>query len=195
MQNTAAITKDLDFDELTSYRNHYELLGISASADDDALRKAFHKLSKELHPDTTMLPQGEAAQRFHEVCEAYELLADPILREAYDLDLAEKALQKKIMKSKSDFFSKNYLLTKHSVGDRRPLSGGELFSLLLLSIALLVSLSLAIGFGIVQGRDLIVRPTWLTDVNDEVKVLPIIGTYDFTSFNKNSFKPTLFKSS
>mgnify|MGYP001288260303 CR=1 FL=1 len=179
---------------MTSSSNHYELLGISSSSDDEVIRKAFHKLSKELHPDTTLLPQEEAAQRFHQVCEAYELLTDPSLRKAYDLHLSERHSQSEILNSKSDVFLKNYFHKKNLVGDRRPFSGGELFSLLLLGLTILVSLCLAIGFGIVQGRDLMIRPTWLSTLNSQVKIPSFPGKYDFITTYQDSFKSTFFKS-
>ena len=178
---------------MTYSRNHYELLGISSSADDDALRRAFHKLSKELHPDTTLLPHREASQKFHQVCEAYELLADPILRKAYDLSISTQVLNKETSQPKSDIFLKNYFHKESPVGNRRPLSGGELFSLLLLCLALVVSLALGIVFGVVQGRDLMVRPTWLTFWTIEPKVPSIKSTYDFIASDKNTFKSTFFK--
>ncbi|WP_320663810.1 J domain-containing protein [Prochlorococcus sp. MIT 1223] len=147
---------------MTSSKSHYELLGISSSADSEALRKAFCKLSKELHPDTTSLPQDEAAKSFQQVCEAYEVLTDPILRKAYDSDITLQENTFESNKFTSDFNVTNSL-KKYTFGaDRRPFSGGELFSLLLLGIALLISLLLAIGFGMMQGRELIVRPTWLS---------------------------------
>ena len=156
---------------MTFSKNHYELLGISSSADSETLRKAFRKLSKELHPDTTELPQDQASQRFQQVCEAYELLADPISRRTYDLDLLGKEIKDKKIKSKSEVFSRNYFQHKQLIGDRRPLSGGELFSLLLLGIALLISLLLGIIFGVIQGREWIVRPTWLASFDLEVRLL------------------------
>ena len=179
---------------MTSSRNHYELLGITSSADDEALRKAFYKLSKELHPDTTLLPKKEAAHKFHQVCEAYELLADPLLRKAYDVNLTEQKFQKEIFQSKSDIFLKNYFHKKNLVGNRRPLSGGELFSLMLLGLALLVSLCLGIGFGMAQGRDLIVRPAWLTIPNSQNIVFSSSRRYGFITSNKYAFKPTFFES-
>ena len=137
------------------------MLGVSSLADGETLRKAFCKLSKELHPDTTSLPKDEAVNRFQQVCEAYELLNDPILRAAYDRNLAEEICRRENLKVHSEFIARNYVSKKNVVGARRPLSGGELFSLLLLLISFLISLFLGIGFAISQGRELIVRPTWL----------------------------------
>tara|TARA_Y100001968_G_scaffold201510_1_gene185046 strand:+ start:23052 stop:23606 length:555 start_codon:yes stop_codon:yes gene_type:complete len=159
------------FDELTVFRNHYEILGVPSSADGEMLHKAFRKLSKELHPDTTSLPQSEASARFHQVCQAYESLADPLLRKAYDMNLAEMSLEIEKEVIKSDVAFKNSFQKKNKIGERRPLSGGELFSLLLLVIALLMSLLLGIGFAIAQGRELMIRPTWLTLANTTINVI------------------------
>ena len=63
-------------------------MGVSSSVDGITLRRAFRRLSKALHPDTTSLPIDEAARKFQQVCEAYELLSDPIRRKAYDDSLA-----------------------------------------------------------------------------------------------------------
>ena len=72
---------------MTISTNLYDLLGVPQSADGITIRKAYCSLSKALHPDTTQLPKDEAAKKFQEVCDAYELLADPNLRRAYDATL------------------------------------------------------------------------------------------------------------
>ena len=136
---------------------YYELLGVSRSADTATLRSAFRHLSKELHPDTTSLPHEEAAIKFQQICEAYELLNDPLAREQYDLKLYEE--EKGI--SESFYFEQSGIIPRKQIGERRPFSGGELFSLLLLGIALFLSLLLGIGFAILRGRELFVQPSWL----------------------------------
>jgi len=65
---------------LTPSSNCYELLGVPTSANNAELRKAFRQLSKQLHPDTTSLPRDAATRQFQNVCEAYDLLSDPVLR-------------------------------------------------------------------------------------------------------------------
>ena len=141
--------------------NHYELLGVSRNVDGNTLRKAFRTLSKTLHPDTTALPKDLAAEKFHEICEAYDLLSDPILRDAYDKSLNQvlesngEVTRQPIAKNRDSTF------TTRTTDVRRPLSGGELFSLLFLGLALFISLFLGIGFAIVQGRALNVQPSWL----------------------------------
>lgn len=141
-------------------QTHYELLGVSSSADDNTLRRAFRDLSKTLHPDTTSLPYDEAARRFQQVCEAYEILHDPISRQLYDSKLLkEVSVSEKVSVQFTDFSLKAQ--SKHAIGVRRPLSGGELFALLLLVMALVLSLLLGIGLAMMQGKELFVAPTWL----------------------------------
>lgn len=64
-------------------RDYYEVLGVSRSADDNEIKRAFRKLAKDYHPDRN--PGDENAEiRFKEVNEAYEALKDPQRRAAYD---------------------------------------------------------------------------------------------------------------
>ena len=64
--------------------NHYELLRIKADASAQELRQAFRRLSKHYHPDTTELPEREAAEGFRHLQQAYLTLLDPERRRAYD---------------------------------------------------------------------------------------------------------------
>lgn len=64
-------------------RDFYEVLGISKSAKDDEIKKAYRKLAKQYHPD---LHPGDkdAEAKFKEVNEAYEVLTDQDKRARYD---------------------------------------------------------------------------------------------------------------
>lgn len=57
----------------------YDVLGVDASADEEALRRAYRLKLRETHPDTG----GEAA-RFVQVQRAWELIGEPAARAAYD---------------------------------------------------------------------------------------------------------------
>lgn len=63
-------------------RDYYEVLGISKTATDDEIKKAYRQLAKKYHPDTST--EENAQEKFKEVQEAYEVLKDPQKRANYD---------------------------------------------------------------------------------------------------------------
>lgn len=65
------------------YKDYYETLGVSKDADEKEIKSAYRKLAKKYHPD---LHQGddEAAEKFKEISEAYEVLSDKDKRQKYD---------------------------------------------------------------------------------------------------------------
>ncbi|ARC54415.1 molecular chaperone DnaJ [Candidatus Riesia pediculicola] len=66
-----------------SKRNYYEILGISNTADDKEIKKAYKRLAMKYHPDRNK-GNKRSEDRFKEVKEAYEILSDPRKRSAYD---------------------------------------------------------------------------------------------------------------
>ena len=63
-------------------RDYYDVLGVSKTATDAEIKSAFRKLAKQYHPDLNKAP--DAAEKFKEVQEAYEVLSDSSKRKTYD---------------------------------------------------------------------------------------------------------------
>ena len=139
--------------------SYYKILGVDENASNHELRKAFCKLSIELHPDTTSLEIDVAKSKFQEVLEAYEHLNNSNLRKIYDDKLKENS------RSKHNTKVLNNLLidanNQNLVGNRRPFSNGELFSLFLLIIIISISLIGSIFIASFTGKELETIPLWL----------------------------------
>jgi curved DNA-binding protein len=67
----------------TTFRDYYDVLGVSRTATADEIKKAYRKLARKHHPDVNPDDPG-ATDRFKEVSEAYEVLSDPEKRQRYD---------------------------------------------------------------------------------------------------------------
>ena len=140
---------------------YYKILGVNEKASNHELRKAFCKLSIELHPDTTSLELEDAKNKFQKVLEAYENLNNSNLRKIYD----EKLQVNSKKPNKTNLNVLNPLVmdanNQQLVGNRRPFSNGEMFSLFLLIIIILISLFLAILIASFAGKEIQSIPTWL----------------------------------
>lgn len=65
------------------FKDYYKTLGLSRTASNDEIRKAFRKLARQYHPDLAQ-DKKVAEEKFKEINEAYEVLGDPEKRKKYD---------------------------------------------------------------------------------------------------------------
>ena len=139
--------------------SYYKILGVNENASNHELRKAFCKLSIELHPDTTSLEIDVAKSKFQEVLEAYENLNNSNLRKIYEDKLKENSRI-----TNNTRVLNNLVIDSNNqnlIGNRRPLSNGELFSLFLLIIIISISLIGSIFIASFTGKELETIPLWL----------------------------------
>jgi curved DNA-binding protein CbpA len=64
------------------FTDHYEMLQVSARADQDTIQRVFRHLAKRLHPDNA--DSGDSV-RFKQLVESFEVLSDPERRARYDV--------------------------------------------------------------------------------------------------------------
>ena len=64
-------------------RDYYEVLGVQKGASDDEIKKAYRRLAKQYHPDLNK-DNPDAADKFKEASEAYDVLSDSEKRSRYD---------------------------------------------------------------------------------------------------------------
>ena len=64
-------------------KNYYTSLGIPKGASPEEIRQSYRALAMRFHPDRNP-DNPNAAERFHEIVEAYEVLSDPMRRQQYD---------------------------------------------------------------------------------------------------------------
>ncbi len=139
--------------------SYYKILGVNENASNHELRKAFCKLSIELHPDTTSLEIDVAKSKFQDVLEAYEHLNNSNLRKIYDDKLKENSR----IRNNTNVLN-NLVIDSNNqnlIGNRRPFSNGELFSLFLLIIIISISLICSIFIASFTGKELETIPLWL----------------------------------
>ena len=67
---------------MATQRDYYEILELSKGASEAEIKKAYRKLAKKFHPDVSK--EKDAADKFKEVQEAYDVLSDPQKKSSYD---------------------------------------------------------------------------------------------------------------
>ena len=105
---------------MKSETSYYKILGVNENASNNELRKAFCKLSIELHPDTTSLEIDVAKSKFQKVLEAYENLNNSNLRKIYNDKIKEKARSENNTKVLNNLIIDSN--SQNFVGNRRPVS-------------------------------------------------------------------------
>ena len=65
------------------HKDYYAELELNSSATEQEIKDAYRTLVRRFHPDISVEPNAE--ERFRQIQEAYEILNDPVQKEAYDL--------------------------------------------------------------------------------------------------------------
>ncbi len=136
-------------------QNYYDRLGIHPSASAVEIRRAYRELSKKYHPDTTILPTALATVEFQALNEAYAAISNPERRAAYDLTIGYSRLvvvqpgtRFQPIASRPDKYRSSAYLDAID----RPLSGGEIFAIVMLVTIFIGCFGLAIAIGIARGE-------------------------------------------
>ncbi len=129
-------------------QTYYELLGVDPSASAIEIRRAYRELSKKYHPDTTNLATATATVKFQALNEAYAAISHPERRLAYDRSIGYSRVV--VVQSPQHFRpltprADNYRPSAYLDPTDRPLSGGEIFALLMLGTTFIGCLGLAIS--------------------------------------------------
>lgn len=70
---------------MASKRDYYEILGVSKTASQEDIKKAYRKLARRYHPDLNPKNKETSEEKFREVQEAYEVLSKEDKRKSYDM--------------------------------------------------------------------------------------------------------------
>jgi len=65
---------------------YYDMLEVDPKAEPSAIKRKYYILARKYHPDKVGPDDTEAADKFKEIAEAYQVLSDPALRDKYDKD-------------------------------------------------------------------------------------------------------------
>lgn len=129
---------------------YYQLLGLSPTASEEDVRRAYRQRSKLYHPDTTELPAEKAAEQFQTIKEAYAVLSNAEARRHYDNQFCPPDLSVRRGRPPAAPVQQP---APNLDSQQRPLSPGEVFALFLLGITFSACLVLALVVGTTQSED------------------------------------------
>mmetsp|Transcript_6707 Transcript_6707/g.10155 ORF Transcript_6707/g.10155 Transcript_6707/m.10155 type:complete len:406 (-) Transcript_6707:105-1322(-) len=103
---------------MVAEKKFYDLLGVSPTADEDTLKRAYRKLALKYHPDKNK--EAGAQEKFKEISVAYEVLSDPEKRKRYD-QYGEKGVDNEMQgMDASDIFSHFFGGGRRQRGEPKP---------------------------------------------------------------------------
>ncbi len=134
-------------------KTYYAILGVTPWANEMDIRRAYRDLSKLYHPDITQLPKDDAVEIFRQINEAYATLSNADRRNTYDLRIQFSRFQYTTYDNGVKLQTPKNLQTIDDDGlpSERPLSGAELFALLLIGATLIACLVLVVLVAWLRG--------------------------------------------
>ena len=143
---------------LEEQESYYERLGLHPSVSVGEIRRVYHELSLQYHPDTTTLPIEIAKPIFQRLNEAYATLSHPERRLQYDREIGYSSisvvrtlptLQQEAQQRANPNPRQKYdpSFSSYLDAEDRPLSSGELFALFILGVTWLGCIGLAVFLG------------------------------------------------
>ncbi len=135
--------------------SYYGVLGLHPSASVIEIRRTYRELSKLYHPDTTELDSKEATRKFQQLNEAYGTLSNPEKRSLYDQKIGYSRIN--VIQSHLDLHKSPYTYQSNSAyldPSDRPLSGGEIFALVLMGVSFFGCIILVAIISIIKGEPL-----------------------------------------
>lgn len=138
----------------TQAKTHYTILGLTPWANERQIRQAYRELSKLYHPDTTQLNPEIAVEQFRLINAAYGTLTNPERRSLYDRSIQFTQIATAPIPD-SIVASDRPLRYDSGLPSERPLSGGEMFALLILAFTFFACLVLVFLVGLVRGDQLL----------------------------------------